>query len=179
MVSKFFILAVIAFTLSLPQISNAAGALFQTSDFAGLCPGSNPVTIPRSLQGKFIDRETNGWIEVGEKGVSAVEWKQFNFHSRGFVDKGYCLEHEFENLPEGEMTVRLTLTKKNDGFVSNKEAYMLSVSMKKDASYFANSKSSGSVKVAGFLPILGGSTAISKEVPLIRETPPERTAKGK
>lgn len=157
----------------------SAGALFQSSDFPTLCPGANGISVPVNLQGKFIDRETNGWILVNEKGVNAVEWKAFNFHSRGFADQGYCLKHEFERSETGEATVRLTLAKQSDGLVSNKEAYTLSVSIRKDASYFATSKSSGSLKIAGFLPILGGSTAIPKEVPLFREPGSERVAKGK
>lgn len=148
----------------------AQAALFETSDFSGLCKDASPVSVPAQMQGKFTDAKTNGWLEVGPSGVTRVDWQGFNYYSRTFAGRGFCIRQEFVEEKDGFMELKLTLERIEGGFFSNEEAYTLRLSLNKAAeTYNVESSSAGTVTI-GFIP-LGGTTVIPTETMLTRKAP--------
>ena len=158
----------ILLAISIPAVA----ALLETSDFPILCEGAAAVTVPAELQGKFMDPKTTGWLEVGPAGIVRVDWKGFNFHSKAFAEKGYCVRHGLKERQDGAASVSLTIERVNDGLVANSDAYSVAVGFRKDTSaYFLTATSSGSITL-GFIP-LGGSTALPTETVATRKAPEE------
>ena len=163
---SFSILVAVMLTASV----TASAALFETADFPLTCEGSAPITVPMEMQGKFMDTKTTGWLEVGPLGITRVDWKGFNFHSRGFAEKGYCVRHELKPMDDGAQGVFLSIEQAQSGVISESDSYSVAVGLRKDTqAYYFTSNSSGSFKL-GFIPF-GGSTAMSAETPVIRKAP--------